>query len=100
VTSVFRILISAMLAALFRGRNKIRGRFIRVNGVVVTKLNGEGLSNRKPAGASPSVRMTASAVTNLMITREPAFRGLSACRYSCKVVHINGGKTDEGSQQN
>jgi hypothetical protein len=53
-----------------------------------------------PAGASPSVRMTASAATNLMITREPAFRMLSASLYSCNVVNIYGGKSDEGSQQN
>jgi hypothetical protein len=84
----------------WRERNKIRGRFIGGNGVVVTKLNGDGLLNRKPAGASPSVRMTASAATNLMITREPAFRVLSASLYSCNVVNIYGGKSDEGSQQN
>jgi hypothetical protein len=36
---------------------------LRVNSVVVTKLNGDGLSIRKPAGASPSVQMTASAAT-------------------------------------
>ena len=84
----------------WRERNKIRGRFIGGNGVVVAKLNGDGLLNRKPAGASPSVRMTASAATNLMITREPAFRVPSASLYSCNVVNIYGGKSDEGSQQN
>jgi hypothetical protein len=68
--------------------------------LVVAKLNGDGLLNRKPAGASPSVRMTASAATNLMITREPAFRVLSASLYSCNVVKIYDGKSDEGSQQN
>jgi hypothetical protein len=75
------------------------GRHTR-NGVVVAKLNGDGLLDRKPAGASPSVRMTASAAINLMITREPAFRALSASLYSCNVVNIYGGKSDEGSQQN
>lgn len=39
-------------------------------------------------------------LANLMITREPAFRGLSASLYSCDVVNICGGKSGKGSQQN
>jgi hypothetical protein len=54
----------------------------------------------EPAGASLSARMTASAATNLMITRKRALRGLSACLYSCNVVNIYGGKSGEGGQQN
>jgi hypothetical protein len=44
--------------------------------------------------------MTASAATNLMITREPAFQGLSATLYSCNVVNIYSRKSGEGGQQN
>ena len=85
----------------WRERSKIRGRFIGVgNGVVVAKLDGDGLLNRKTAGASPSARMIAFAATNQIITREPAFRGLSASLHSRNVVNIYGGKSGEGSQQN
>jgi hypothetical protein len=84
----------------WRDRNKIRGRFIGVGNGVVVKLNGDGVLNRKPASASPSARMIASAATNLIITREPAFQGLSASLYSSNVVNIYGGKSGEGDQQN
>jgi hypothetical protein len=68
-------------------------------GCVIHAPNSDAIAIDLPA-ASPSARMTASAATNLMITREPAFRGRSTSLYSCNVVNIYGGKRGEGSQQN
>jgi hypothetical protein len=68
-------------------------------GCVIHAPNSDAVAIDLPA-ASPSARMTASAATNLMITREPAFQGLSATLYSCNVVNIYSRKSGEGGQQN